>query len=206
MSAAPIAKYLTHFGRDAAAPERVVPIRSGALDTAERHTKALAQARADGVAEGRAAAQREQAARAVADAESFTMRMLAERENWRETEAARLAASFAEALAAREQALAAQMARIVKPFVGGAIADEVWRSLCAAVDGLMAHAGDARLRARGPADFVEALRRRCEERGVVIETHESDAAEVTIHGDDCVVETRLGTWIAILETAGKAEA
>lgn len=206
MKAAPIAKYLTHFGRDAevpTAPERVVALRPGAVDTAERHARALEQARADGEAAGRAAALREQEARSVAEAESFAVRLLAEREAWRETEAERLAASFAGALAEREQALAAQIARLLTPFIGARMADEVWRSLCAAVDGLMAQGAAATLRADGPADLVEALRTRCAALGVTIEARESDKADVTIRSDDSVVETRLGAWIAMLDETVK---
>jgi hypothetical protein len=206
MKAAPIAKYLTHFGRGAetpAAPERVVALRPGAVDTAERHARALEQARADGEAAGRAAALREQEARSVAEAESFAVRLLTERETWRETEAERLAASFAGALAEREQALAAQIARLLTPFIGARMADEVWRSLCAAVDGLMAQGAAATLRVDGPADLVEALRTRCAALGVTIEARESDRADVTIRSDDSVVETRLGAWIAMLDATVK---
>ena len=206
MKAAPIAKYLTHFGRGAeapAAPERVVALRPGAVDTAERHARALEQARADGEAAGRAATLREQEARSAAEAEGFAVRLLAEREAWRETEAERLAASFAGALAEREQALATQIARLLTPFIGARMADEVWRSLCAAVDGLMAQGAAATLRVDGPADLVEALRTRCAALGVTIEARESDRADVTIRSDDSVVETRLGAWIAMLDATVK---
>lgn len=204
MKAAPIAKYLSHFGRGAepiAAPERVVALRPGAVETAERHARALEQARADGEAEGRAAVLREAEARVVAESESFAMRLMAERDSWRVSESEQLAASFAEALAARERALAEQIARLLKPFIGARVADEVWGALCEAINGIAAQGAAATVRAQGPGDLMEALRQRCAAQGLAIETRESDRADVIIQSDDSIVETRLGGWIAMLDAA-----
>ena len=74
--------------------------------------------------------------------------------------------------------------------------------------GLVERIGESGSRLRqectGRDDLVEALRARCEARGLAVECRPSDATEVTIVCDNAVIETRLGEWAAKLRAATEA--
>lgn len=159
---------------------------------------------ASGEAQGRAAAMLEYETRRARDADAFSARLAQERAAWSADEAERLAETFKAALDAFEQRIAQSVARILTPFVGERVSEQMWMSLGATLDELVSRDEGKPLRISGRDDLVEALRARCEARGLAVECRPSDASEVTIVCDNAVIETRLGEWAAKLRAATEA--
>ena len=203
---ASISQFLTRFDAPRAAPSRV---DHSEQETADRRAAAVARAveaaRREGEGGGRAAAMREYENSLAQQEAAFHDRLVEARRNWASEESDRLAALFDAQLVRLSEELSDHIAAILTPLVGGHAAERMTLSLMERLDRLLRGAEAATIDIAGSADLVDAMRARCEARGLSAHYEISDGVDVALHCDATLIETRLSVWVEELNAAMRAE-
>jgi len=197
MMVAPVSQYLPTFAGEPPQPaprERLKPICA----PPKRREEEIAEAEERGRRAGEAAARSEFERMRAEDRAAHEARLQEERRVWVEETAARLAAGLAEGIQRVEARLADSLARALVPLLGAAIQRRAMDEMCQALD-LLGEDG-VKVRMSGPADLVEALRRRLKD-GAEIDFSVSDSPDLTVVIGDTRIETRIAAWIERLSTA-----
>lgn len=221
-----LSRYLPHFGVDGTSrpsgfegagqrppvavelADRAAPQPRAATFSQEEVSLAVSQAVRDATAKMIAELAASEAARRE-DQERFTAtlaeRLATARSEWTETEADRLATSMGDAFAALEARISDVLARILIPFVSGAMRDRALDEAKQAIGGLLSQplpAGSTPpvITVRGPQDLLAALKERLgAPEGVVFCA--APGAEIEASCADTLIETRLGAWADRLTAA-----
>lgn len=202
-AAHPVRHYLTEISGDPVRPKdeagrmgRNAPA-DGDARTKEAHTR--------GVLDGRAAAEADYAALLAAKDAAFEEKLALERQRWAEEEGARLADLFASGLLDVEGRISEQVGRILKPI----FADEVRRAAVSALSQtlkeMLAKGTYARIAVSGPHDLLSALQARIGQADAAMRFVVSERADLVVHADETVLETRIAAWGKFLE-AGNGSA
>jgi hypothetical protein len=202
MTAIPLARFLVEFGSDgdqsADGPHRHV-ISNPALAVDAR----IAEARAQGHADGRAAAEAEFAAQLESQCKDFEQQLAMARQTWAAAEGNALSEALLEALRDLEGRLAGTVARILHPFLEGEIRRASIDDLVATIETLLTRdQAVAQIKVSGPEDLLCVLRPRLAGK-IPVAFVTNEACDVRVVIDQTTLETRLGAWIAAIEGAAR---
>ena len=159
----------------------------------------IAQARADGFAEGSATLETALAAQAAALEAQHAQELELARARWTLEAAGEFAAALQSALDDLEQRLATGVAEVLEPAIGLAMRRRVSEDLHQALSSLIAMGQGTIIRLTGPADLVEPLRVAFEGRAT-IEAQVTDAGEVEIESDGTLIRSQLASWAETLRS------
>jgi hypothetical protein len=197
MTAIPLARFLVDFGTDGG---RTADGARGEPSLIESVNARLAESHARGLAEGRAAAQAECAAKLDAQQQDFEQRLAAARQGWAATEGNALSEALVRAVKDLEARLAETAARVLRPFLETEIRRVAVAELVTTIEAILARDKAARVEIAGPDDLLGIVRARLPD--TVPATFTScDASDVRVTIDQTVLETRLGAWMAAIEEA-----
>jgi hypothetical protein len=147
--------------------------------------------------EGREEAHAEYEAMRKQDAERHAAELAAARQQWVDAEGSKLTAQVEEGLRQIENAIAATMARLLKPVLVDHAAKTAIDGLSAVLRQILIQRPGATFRISGPADLLDTLRERFS--GLAgAEFAVSASADIRVEADEAVIETCLAPWIAKL--------
>jgi hypothetical protein len=169
----------------------------------EALARRIAQARDEGVEEGRrlaeAAAEAAMAAEAEAAAAREAVRLDEERRRWADDEAARFADALRQGLEALEGRIADSVTDILQPFLGEAVRRKAVAELGEAITSLLTCGAPRLIAVSGPADIVEALRQTLADVPAAVELRVADTPEVSVLADPTSIRTRMQAWAGRLD-------
>lgn len=200
MTAVSIARFLTDFDPAGdAAPARPVRGRPPADDEGTLR----AQARAQGEAVGRAAAERDATQRMEALTRQHEAQLAAARAAWVEAEGSRLSEQMRLGLEHIETAISDAAARILLPLLAEPLRRQTVAELAAAIRAVVANAPDAAVAVNvsGPDDLLAALQAKLGSGGPTLRTTTAPGCDLTVQIEQTVLETTLGAWRIRLEEA-----
>lgn len=200
MSAVPAARFLADFGADGDAGSIRARGIASSKDDSGAEVARLDEAFARGVAEGRAEAQVQFETKLEEQRSEFATRLASERQGWATGTGEDLAKRLLGAVAEVEQRVAETTARILKPFLTEQLHRQAIAELQASLDNLLTSDPDVSLGISGPADVLDALRKRLSGKMAVTYTP-SDDCDVRIVAGQATLETRLKDWMARLAEA-----
>jgi len=146
--------------------------------------------RRDGIATAKAEAEHARAEAEVA----FERRMGHERRRWTETEADRLAARIAEGLGDLETRLAADVGRILLPFLEATIRQKALDELTRTLREILADTRNTGLTITGPEDLLGMVRSRLGAEAASLSYVVDEAPDIHVASDDTAIETQLRAW------------
>jgi hypothetical protein len=200
MSAIPAAPYLTEFGSTKGRPALALVRHDPASEEAYWAAK-LAEAHANGVESGKAAAMATFEAKLVEERARFAQQLAAERAAWAAQEGERLAGQLAAGQRAIETEIADAAARVLAPLLEARLCRQAIADLRGELEVLLAKDPGLGLSISGPKDLLEALRRELSDTRCSVAYAASDACEVRVVADQTILETRLAGWKARIEEA-----
>ena len=190
MSTPSIAHYLRDFG----------PAGGSSLGRAEQSRAGeIEQAVARGVEQGQAAIRANLEAKLEYQQKQFDIALAAERQA-RQAEAVKFAAAFAAGLMSLERTIADSVGRLLQPFLAARAHTQALADLRAALLALLGKEPGIALTISGPEHLLACLRETLPEAAISYVAN-SDC-EIRVAGNETIVETRLGAWLAGLEEAG----
>jgi hypothetical protein len=199
MTAIPLARFLVDFGVDADGGRQ--DARTEAARIADVNTR-LADSRAQGYAEGRAATEAEFAAKIEAQHKDFEQQLAMARRSWAAAEGSALSEAFARALQDLESRLAATAARILQPFLETEVRRAAAAELVTTIESVLARDQAARLEISGPEDLLGALRSRLSDK-ISATFVASQACDVRVVIEQTTLETQLAAWSAAIQEAAQ---
>lgn len=141
---------------------------------------------------------------ALARKEAELNERLAEaRKDWSQSEGAVLSQRILDAIAALRDEIEATAARILRPFLANALAEEAIVKLAGEIEKLLSDEDAIRLRVSGPADLVAKLSERLPSI-VTFTAATGEAPEVTVYANKTVIETNLTEWLECIGVDGHA--
>ncbi|WAJ29973.1 hypothetical protein [Antarcticirhabdus aurantiaca] len=175
------------------------------------HEAMLAQARADGEAEGRAAMRAEMEAAFAAERASLEARFAAEREaalaqaraDWASAEGEKLAGLLSDQADRIGLVIRESFGAVLKPLARGARERQTIAEIVETVSLLSGDGKALAMRAAGPRDLLDALKKALPARqaALIAFVDEAEAVELRIQADATVIETRLTDWRRALNEA-----
>jgi hypothetical protein len=189
MSTPSIAHYLRDFGpAGGSSPGRSEQCRAGEIE----------QAFARGLEQGQAAARATLEAKLAHEQKQFELALSAERQA-RQADALKFAAALAAGLVNLEQTIAQSVGRLLRPFLAARAHTQAVADLRAALEALLGKEPGIALTIAGPEHLLAGLRATLPETAISYVAN-SDC-EVRVTGNQTVLETRLGAWLAGLAEA-----
>jgi hypothetical protein len=183
-------------------PARVSPLlrrpESPSADPRPATGPKLEQGMLKAFEEGRDAARRELAIDRDRQREDFADQIMHEREKWAREEGDRLIEAHRAAMADFETRCAQTVANILRPFLTQAVIARVTDALVQNLEVLFASRTQSLFEICGPADLLDALRAKFENRQAAISYSLSDSIDVRVRVDDTIIETQLGAWMEAL--------
>jgi hypothetical protein len=168
------------FSAQAKAQEPVRDIVAEAEERGRREALAGAKAEAD----------HERAEAEVA----FERRMGNERRRWTEAQADRLAAGIADGLRGIETRLAADVARVLIPFLEASMRQKAINDLTVTLREILAEGRNTGLTMTGPEDLLAMVRGRLGADAASVSYVVDEAADVHVAGGETFIETQLRAW------------
>lgn len=202
MSVAPVAHFLTDFGKDLA-PEIIpdaplIHVGLGESIWAERVDEAYAR----GIEEARQAAETEAAARLEQQNATLELRLVAARKAWADEAGPRIATQITDAVGSMEDRIAAAVERVLKPFLAQAARDNAVARLREIMQDLIAGNPAMSVEVTGPEDLLAAVRASLAESIPNATYAVNDTMDIQIKAGASVLETRIAAWLECCE--GKA--
>jgi hypothetical protein len=205
MMARSVADYLIHFESCGSAkpafeacqftadlgPETKVPSDDPAV--------AVEAARAEGFAEGFAAAQDDYAAGIEQERLAFEARIAAERERWTQQESVKIAENLKEAICAAESRIAGSVVRVLRPFIIESLRGKMVDLLSESISVLLG-GKEPLIKISGPHDLLAALREKQPAMCRTIEFISSDSIDVQMVAGETMIETQIAAWVARIES------
>ncbi|WP_139247882.1 hypothetical protein [Hyphomicrobium sp. CS1GBMeth3] len=196
MTALPVSYYLTDLSGEAQRRGRGFA-SLGAQDGADVELR-ISEAHARGVVEGRAAADAEHDARAVAVAEAFEQRLAAERTRWADEHGAQLGALVASAFETIEQRIADSVSGILGPILVERARVRATDELSRVIKDLLSKGEYAKIAISGPADLLAVLEARLANGHAGLSFAATDAPDVTVTANETILATQIGAWAAAI--------
>jgi hypothetical protein len=201
MSAVPAAQFLADFGADAdAAAGPAGGINADEVSAASAAAK-LEEAYGRGLLTGRAAANAQLKVKLDEQRVQFVAELAAERERWVTETGEALVNHLHAAVEQFEARVAETTARILKPFLEGALHQQAIAELQASLNVLVATDPGVSLHISGPSDVLEALRVQLADKTLAVNYVPSDDLDVKIVAGQATLETCLKSWMERLEEA-----
>ncbi len=202
MSVAPVALFLTDFGKDLT-PE-VIPdaplLHVGLGDSiwSERVDEAYAR----GLDEARQAAETEVADRLEQQKATLELSLAAAREAWVDEAGPRIAAQIADAVGSMEDSIAGAVERVLRPFLAQAARDNAVSRLRDIIRDLIAGNPTINIEVSGPEDLLATVRASLSQSIPNAIYTVNDTTDIQIKAGASVLETRIAAWLESCE--GKA--
>lgn len=197
MTALPVAYYLKELSGEVSRRGGRSLAALGQDGTSDLEAQ-IGEAHARGVLEGRAGAQTEFGAAAVAQAATFEQRLAVERETWAAVEGARLGAAIRAGLEDIEQRISGIVSEVLKPFLGDQVRAKAALELSQALKGMLSKGDYAKITVSGPADLLNAVEQQLSgQSGVSFVA--ADGADLTVSADETILATRIGAWVHAIE-------
>lgn len=195
MTALPVSYYLKELSGDPS--RRGGRIGMFGMDDAELdlHIKDTYER---GVAEGRAAAQAEHEAAAVAQAAAFEQRLKSERQRWADEEGARLGGLIAATIGDIEQRIADTVSEVLKPVLREQVRARAVEELSRSLNDLLSKGDCAKVTISGPEDLLAAMEGRLSGSHPGLSFVAAEGADVTVSADETVLASRIGAWADVI--------
>lgn len=174
--------------------------RDGPVETADDQKRETEQRAAVEAAYQRGLREGRESANAACDAvitekEQDLAQFIEEaRRNWASLESAVLAQRIEDAVAAAKAEIAETAARILKPLVENALAEEALSKLVTEIGKLLSDGDAIKLKISGPADLIEKVNARLGQT-LAATADAGDAPEVKVFANRTVIEARLTQWL-----------
>jgi len=199
MSARTIGHLLTEFDPNGRvkAHDRIVPFErklQSVAAQAEEVARKTIEAYQRGTSDGHAGALTEYENKLAEEKVRYTVKLAQERERWSKEQSSIIAQGVSDACRELEANIASVVARILEPFLAGAIRRE---AIAALVDHLSVLASDPSrpvLRISGPGDLLDAIQKKVGTPYAAVEYCVADTAEVRVLADQTVIETQMRSW------------
>jgi hypothetical protein len=173
-------------------------VEAEAPDDKAAHSRRIEQGRLIAFEDGRQAERKELAEERARMREQLAAEVARERTRWAEEEAERLLLAHRDALADFETRCAQAVANILRPFLTELAIARVTDALVENLDALFAARAQTLFDISGPADLLDALRRKYADRDASIVFRPDESIDVRVRVDDTIIETRLGVWMEAL--------
>jgi len=185
---APKSRVVPFEPRPAAAPPRQ-------KDAAAKVEEAYERGRQD----GHAAAVADCEAKLKEHAIALIKRNADERERWLAEQSSVLAEQLTTTWVQFESALAGTLARLLEPFLTGAIHQQAIREFILHLDAVVKEPTNAVLQISGPADLLDAIKAKVDVGPVAVQYVPNTRCEVRLTSDHAIVETQMAAWIKRLK-------
>ena len=208
--AVPASKFIADLGgkKSATAPaaSRDTPAGPEALRLFAVHKQVdpqqrLVAAHAQGVEEGKAAAQAEWQAKLEEQRAYYEKQLAVERLTWAGREADRLAEQLDRGLEEMKARIADAAAVLLKPFLIAAVHQRAIADLVQAIETVLVKDEGVTLEIAGPDDLLQLLRERLSGRNMALLYTASEGLEVRVIAGQTILETQLVAWLAKVEEA-----
>jgi hypothetical protein len=135
----------------------------------------------------------------------FAVRLGEERAKWSDQQAVAIVAGITDACRQLEENIVGSLARILQPFLEDQIREKAIAALVDQISVLTSESAKAAFRIAGPADLLDAVKRRLDANGLTggIEYEPADVAEVRLVSEQATIETQIQTWVGRLKQAGR---
>lgn len=202
MSADKVARLLADFDRiePAKSRSRVVPFDHALHSNPKAPSRpTVAPAPEDdayqrGVSEGYATARAEYEQKLHDETSRYDARLGEERRDLLNETAARIANDIAEVGNQLEAKIAGVAARILEPFIFGAVQKQAVASFVEKLSSLTSDSRRPVLRISGPSELIELVRSKLGVRSIAVELRVEPVAEISVLVDDVVLETQMKIW------------
>ena len=115
-------------------------------------------------------------------------------------EYAKVADLIANGLAEIERRTSDAVARILRPFLKDAVANQAVAELAEQIGKLRVAGRPSLMRIRGPERLLQALRARLTSLAVEVEYVEEDGVEVTVEADHTTISSEIAAWTDLIES------
>ena len=160
----------------------------------------MAEAYHRGVQEGLDAARAEAATARAMERAELQKRAVVERLDFQMNEYAKVADLIANGLAEIERRTSDAVARILRPFLKDAVANQAVAELAEQIGKLRVAGRPSLMRIRGPERLLQALRARLTSLAVEVEYVEEDGVEVTVEADHTTISSEIAAWTDLIES------
>lgn len=162
---------------------------------AEMSAQLVEAAREEGRLAGMEEAQAQADARLAQREAEFAAQLRGQREAWCASESAVLAEAITKGLEGLHDAVMAQVAQTLKPFLVEEVRQKALAELAIAVGAMLAKEPDVGLEVVGPSDLVKALEGKLTAHAGSISYASASFCEVEVKAGSSVIATRIGAWL-----------
>lgn len=204
-----IADYLMDFDLGAGS-EKSPPPHSGSV-VAQREEARNDQEELIRVAEQRAREEERQVAERTlemtlsSERTAAEVRLRAERERWVREEAERLSSGLTSGLKEIEEKVSDKIAKILTPFLGATLREQVLNELASTLDVLLARGNATSITIAASDDLISELKPRLRSQSDVVRYLPNQSADFRIVADETIIETRLSAWLDRLAEPSKVD-
>jgi flagellar biosynthesis/type III secretory pathway protein FliH len=181
------------------AQQRAQPLQLNAVQDKNTAEQRIAQARAQGYAEGQAAAMSQYQALLQEERDYYEKQLAVERLTWVSREADKLTEQLSEGLSALETRIADILADLLRPLLIDAARRRALGDLLQAIDTVLLKDQAVQLEISGPEDLQEVLREKLSGRNLSIRFIPGEGPEVRVIAGHTVLETQLAAWVSKVE-------
>lgn len=125
-------------------------------------------------------------------------RLRVERERWAREEAEKLSAELTTGLKIIEEKVSDKVAKILIPFLGATLREQVLSELASTLDALLARGNATSVTIAASADLISELEPRLNVPSDSIKYLRSQESDFRIVADETIIETRLSAWLGRL--------